>query len=216
MACGKKSKRGRKAKKKVDDEVEFVCTWQPVIEGEEGDLDKTAPGEVDKPGTEPEEGEQLETEQAEDEQHDTEQAEVEQHVIEQDHHNVQETEEHSTVPEPVESSSRKRKRGPTMMKDIAKDPNSRVHVDFTFMGEPYGPGSVKLSSYLGPLVREHIPVTLESWKKLTEDVKTVLWKSVQVTVSIQKMWRQFLSGLLICLLCKCRQGLKLMRTTKGL
>lgn len=43
----------------------------------------------------------------------------------------------STVPEPKDSNSRKKKRGPTMMKDIAKDPNSRVHVDFTFMGEPY-------------------------------------------------------------------------------
>lgn len=111
-------------------------------------------------------------------------------MTEQDHHNVEEAEgqiEHYTVLEPVKSSSCKRKRGPTMMKDIAKDPNSRVHVDFTFMGEPYGPGSVKLSSYLGPLVRENVPVTLESWKKLTEDMKTVLWKSVQVTVSIQNM-----------------------------
>ncbi|XP_056862991.1 uncharacterized protein LOC130510571 [Raphanus sativus] len=70
------------------------------------------------------------------------------------------------------------------MKDLAKDPNTRVHVDFNSLGEPYGEGSVKLSSYLGPLVREHVPVTLESWKKLTDEVKTMLWKSVQARFEI--------------------------------
>lgn len=127
--------------------------------------------------------------------------EPEQDVLEADDHDVPEAEHDATAPEqhyaielegeielneePIVSSSRKRKRVPTMMRDLAKDPNSRVHVDFTFMGEAYGPGSVKLSSYLGPLVREHMPVTLESWKNLTEDAKTVLWKSVQVTLSLQ-------------------------------
>ena len=70
------------------------------------------------------------------------------------------------------------------MKDVAKDPNTRVHIDFNLLGEAYGDGSVKLSSYLGPLVREHVPVTVEGWKKLSEEVKTVLWKSVQVKISI--------------------------------
>jgi len=43
--------------------------------------------------------------------------------------------------ENVERKS-KRQRGPTPMKDIAKDPNTRVHVEFNSMGEPYGKGSV--------------------------------------------------------------------------
>lgn len=34
----------------------------------------------------------------------------------------------------------KRKRGTIKMKDIVKDPNTRVRVDFTDMGEPCGPG----------------------------------------------------------------------------
>ena len=106
---------------------------------------------------------------------------------EQEQHNVEEPEGEVelTTQEHEVSRSRKRKRGPTMMRDLAKDPNTRVHMDFTFMGEAYGPGSVKLSSYLGSLVREHVSVTLENWRKLTEEVKTVLWKLVQVTVSIQ-------------------------------
>lgn len=76
---------------------------------------------------------------------------------------------------------RKKQRGPTKMKDIAKDPNERVKVEFTELGEMCGKGSVKLSSYLGPLVREHVPVIVEDWRKISEAVKIVLWKSVQVT-----------------------------------
>lgn len=52
------------------------------------------------------------------------------------------------------------------------------------MGDAVGEGSVKLSSYLGPLVREHVPDTFDDWRKISEEVKTVLWKSVQVIFSI--------------------------------
>ncbi|CAA7042317.1 unnamed protein product [Microthlaspi erraticum] len=75
---------------------------------------------------------------------------------------------------------RKRQRGPTRMKKLAKHPNNRERVEFNAMREPIGPGSVKLSSYLGPLVREHVPVTLGDWRKISEELKTVLWKSIQL------------------------------------
>ena len=39
---------------------------------------------------------------------------------------------------------------------------------------------MKLSSYLGPLVREHVSFTLDDWRLLGDDLKVVLWKSVQV------------------------------------
>lgn len=58
MVGAKKSKRGRKSKKKVDDDVEFVCTLHP--EREEGEKHVTAPREGDQPGTKPEEDDQLE------------------------------------------------------------------------------------------------------------------------------------------------------------
>jgi len=76
---------------------------------------------------------------------------------------------------------RKRHRGQTRLKDIAKDPNARVRVEFTNMGEPIGKGSVKLASYVGALVREHVLVTIERWTKIGEELRTVLWKSVQVS-----------------------------------
>uniref|UniRef100_A0A1J3FJP9 Transposase Tnp1/En/Spm-like domain-containing protein n=1 Tax=Noccaea caerulescens TaxID=107243 RepID=A0A1J3FJP9_NOCCA len=86
--------------------------------------------------------------------------------------------------------SRKRQRGPTRMKDIAKDPNNKIRVQFTFSGDPYGSGSVKLSSYLGLLVREHVPVTLTSWTKLSEAMKTVLWKSVHARFELDEDYQR--------------------------
>lgn len=70
------------------------------------------------------------------------------------------------------------------MKDIAKDPSSKIHVEFTNLGEPCGEGSVKLSSYLGPLVREHVPILITDWRKIGEERKAILWKSVQVTFTL--------------------------------
>ncbi|KAL0815353.1 hypothetical protein Bca101_071797 [Brassica carinata] len=76
------------------------------------------------------------------------------------------------------------------MKHIAKDPNARERVDFNDMGEPVGPGSVKLSSYLGPLVREHVTVTVEDWRKVSEEVKTVLWKSIQARFELDEDYQK--------------------------
>ena len=44
---------------------------------------------------------------------------------------------------------------------------------------------MKLSSYVGTLVREHDPVIIENLKHVSQDIKTVLWKSVQVTCPFQ-------------------------------
>lgn len=60
----------------------------------------------------------------------------------------------------------KRRRGPTKMKDIARDPNSRIRVEFNEYGEPCGEGSMKLSSYLGPLVHEHVPILINDWRRI--------------------------------------------------
>lgn len=84
------------------------------------------------------------------------------------------------VAENIAEPERKRKRGPTKMKNIAKDPNEKVHVDYTIMGEPCGPGSVPFASYLGTIVREHVPYTIRDWRKVSEDIKLVLWRSIEV------------------------------------
>ena len=66
------------------------------------------------------------------------------------------------------------------MKGIALDDSGPISVSFNAMGQPIGRGSVSLSSFLGPLVREIVPVTLPDWRKLQPGMKEVLWKAIRV------------------------------------
>lgn len=78
------------------------------------------------------------------------------------------------------NSTTKRTRGLTKMRKVAKDPLAKVEVEFTSLGEHAGSGSVTLSSFLGPLVREHVPVLLDDWRKLDDQTKDTLWEEIQV------------------------------------
>ncbi|KAA0058414.1 putative TNP1-like transposon protein [Cucumis melo var. makuwa] len=98
---------------------------------------------------------------------------------------------------------RKKTRGPTKMKTIAVEKQSRVDIVFNEYGQPIGNESVGLASFLGPLVREVIPVNLENWLKLPTRLKVVLWKSIrsrynvedwQKTFFFQKMGRLWRTG----------------------
>ena len=110
----------------------------------------------------------------------------------------------------------KKHRGPTKMKDIARDPNARIKVEFTEFGEPCGEGSVKLSSYLGPLVREHVPVVIDDWRKIGEERKTVLWKSVKVFLVMLIVIYACLYFFLLTLnfSCCCSYGLNWMESLR--
>ncbi|WZY99751.1 hypothetical protein YC2023_072080 [Brassica napus] len=76
----------------------------------------------------------------------------------------------------------KKKRGPTKMRKVAKDHQEKVSVSFTELGEHVGPGSVTLSSFLGPLVREHVTVLLDDWRNLDKQTKDTLWEEIQVYI----------------------------------
>ncbi|PRQ34072.1 hypothetical protein RchiOBHm_Chr5g0064791 [Rosa chinensis] len=76
------------------------------------------------------------------------------------------------------------------MKKVAMDPESRIQVQFNSLGEPYGEGSVSLSSFLGPLVREHVPVILEDWRNLGDDLKVPLWEEVQARYILDEEWQK--------------------------
>ena len=95
---------------------------------------------------------------------------------------AEETEHHATDNvQNQESETKKRKtRGQTKMNKVAKNPEEKVDVEFTRLGEHVGKGSVTLSSFLGPLVREHVPYTLEDWRYLNEQTKFAIWEEIQV------------------------------------
>ncbi|CAE6074033.1 unnamed protein product [Arabidopsis arenosa] len=185
-----KKKRGRVSKKN-DDEVEYVGTREP---------------EPVEPETQVEDGPDnlVETEdQVEDEAGNlgmNEETKLNEEVPDKGMNeeepdkalNDEEPEGEIQFSEDLELVGRKRKRqrGPTRMKDIAKDPNTRVQVEYTNMGEHYGKGSVKMSSYVGALVREHVPITFDRWTKITEEIKTVLWKSVHARFEVDEEYQK--------------------------
>lgn len=75
----------------------------------------------------------------------------------------------------------KKSRGPTKVRRLPFSSQEVIEVEFNGAGEAIGDGSIKLSSFLGPLVREVVPVTLTDWRQLGDDLKDVLWESIQVT-----------------------------------
>ncbi|XP_024021724.1 uncharacterized protein LOC21400762 isoform X1 [Morus notabilis] len=82
------------------------------------------------------------------------------------------------------------KRGPTKLKGVAEESDGLIEVKFNTKGQPIGPGSVSLSSFLGPLVREIVPVTIVDWRKLTETMKGILWKAVQARYKVEEDWQK--------------------------
>ena len=83
---------------------------------------------------------------------------------------------------PADEVKEKNRRGPTKMRRVAENPNEKVVVTFNDFGDHVGPGSVTLSSFLGALVREHVPVTLSDWRKLDAATKATMWEEIQVFI----------------------------------
>ncbi|KAG7529001.1 putative transposase Ptta/En/Spm plant [Arabidopsis thaliana x Arabidopsis arenosa] len=133
-----KKKRGRSSKK--NEEVEYVGTREPEqVEPESQVQDE--PEHLVEPGSQvQDELENLEEPEAQvqDGPEHLVETELNEEVYDQEMNEkepegeIQFFEDHELV---VWKS--KRQRGPTRMKDIAKDPNTRVQVEFITMGEPY-------------------------------------------------------------------------------
>ncbi|XP_019086556.1 PREDICTED: uncharacterized protein LOC104754446 [Camelina sativa] len=211
MAPNRKT-RGRKKKVVDNDEPEFVCTLEPknlepdeptkkkVVDNDEPDQQSQHMERPDHEVNEEQNDEQHAAglnEEQNDEQHAAglnEEQNDEQHAAglneeqnDEQHAaglNEEELEGEVELSGDHDCRPKKKQRGPTRMKNIAKDSNTREHVQFTEMGEPYGRGSVKLSSYLGTLVREHVPIIIEDWRKVSEELRTVLWKSIQARFDV--------------------------------
>ena len=154
------------------------------------EVEETEPEKVDETGPE-DMGVQDATPETEDEGVDPEDVtQAERDVNEDDDDETQppsQQEQFSTQSEPqrqtqTEQSDNtvKKTRGPTKMRKVAKHIEDKVDVEFNALGEHVGRGSVTLSSFLGPFLREHVPVLLDDWRHLDEKTKDALWEEIQV------------------------------------
>ncbi|CAA7045957.1 unnamed protein product [Microthlaspi erraticum] len=87
-------------------------------------------------------------------------------------------------------NKKKKTRGPTRMNKVAKSHEEKVGVEFNSAGEPIGKGSVALSSFLGPLVREYVPVLLDDWRHIDEQTKETMWEEVQARFNLTEGWQK--------------------------
>ncbi|XP_022562393.1 uncharacterized protein LOC111208002 [Brassica napus] len=81
-------------------------------------------------------------------------------------------------------------RGLTKMRKVAKNAEDKVDVEFNSIGEDVGSGPVTLSSFLGPLVREHVPVLLDDWRHIEETTKDALWEEIQGRFNLTEEWQK--------------------------
>lgn len=59
-----------------------------------------------------------------------------------------------------------------------------LEVGFNPLGQTDSGHSDQLSSYIGVIVREHIPITSEDWTKVDKNNKEDLWELIQVCLFI--------------------------------
>ncbi|KAL6327645.1 hypothetical protein AAG906_022208 [Vitis piasezkii] len=68
-------------------------------------------------------------------------------------------------------------RGSTLKPEIAKNRSKgiKLNIEYNSLGSHIGENSVQLSSYLGTITRTHVPIIVESWRKVPKETKEKLW-----------------------------------------
>lgn len=55
-------------------------------------------------------------------------------------------------------------------------------VSFNELGQPYGPASSEMQSYIGMLARSEVKISYKSWKQVPKEVKDTIWEHVNVRI----------------------------------
>ena len=107
------------------------------------------------------------------------------------------------VEEVHESSSankgKKKVRGPSRLNVIAVGEKDRAELEFNELGQPIGNASVHLSTVVGILAREYVPITYKSWDKVDIDTKDRLWEFITVNIYIFYLLLHIIN---CCVLCR--------------
>ncbi|KAA0035525.1 transposase [Cucumis melo var. makuwa] len=71
-------------------------------------------------------------------------------------------------------------RGPTTMFELASVRNSgqKLPIQFNEHGQPVGATSKKMQSYIGVCVRQQIPITYNSWKEVSNELKDKIYDCI--------------------------------------
>ncbi|XP_074556566.1 uncharacterized protein LOC141812474 [Curcuma longa] len=83
------------------------------------------------------------------------------------------------------SFKKKKGRGPTKLK-LATAQQKPKELERNEFGQPVGINSVKYASFLGCIVQEFVPYTLDEWNDVHEDVKNKMWSVLQVNYNVEE------------------------------
>lgn len=87
---------------------------------------------------------------------------------------------------------KKKKRGPAKIDVVASIDGKCMDVLFNEIGQAVDDNSIKLSSYIGSLVKQMVPITLNSWHEVDEDLRKRLWICVQQQFIIDDCYRDYI------------------------
>nr|CAN78619.1 hypothetical protein VITISV_034823 [Vitis vinifera] len=90
-------------------------------------------------------------------------------------------------PEEEETPKVKHK-GSTLKPEIAKNRSKgiKLKIEYNSLGSHIGKNSVELSSYLGTITRTHVPIIIESWKKVPKETKKKLWDLIMTSFNVNQ------------------------------
>ncbi|KAA0051212.1 uncharacterized protein E6C27_scaffold1250G00110 [Cucumis melo var. makuwa] len=87
----------------------------------------------------------------------------------------------ATHKEKGESSTQKRKRGPTEMKEItrAKSEGQKLVIQYNELGQEIGQNATKLKSFIGTIVWFHVPVIYSDWPTVPKEIKDKIFELIE-------------------------------------
>ncbi|WVZ25066.1 hypothetical protein V8G54_003610, partial [Vigna mungo] len=95
------------------------------------------------------------------------------------------------IPSPNEA---KGKKGIVIMKKIirARSEGKKLEVSWNAKGQPIEPGGINFISYLGSIVRAHVPIIYDDWKDSSLDAyKQIIWNDIQLTFNVDTCRKTF-------------------------
>ncbi|KAG6535874.1 hypothetical protein ZIOFF_000904 [Zingiber officinale] len=79
----------------------------------------------------------------------------------------------------------KKGRGPSKLMLVSGQQNPKV-LERNEFGQPIGDNSVKYASFLGCMVKEFVPYTLDGWNDVDEDLKSKMWSCLQLHFNVEE------------------------------
>ena len=94
-----------------------------------------------------------------------------------------------TMLESTDTETTRTSRGRTHLDKLTKQrvQGIRKEVRFNKLGQPVGGAAIAMQSYIGLLAREKVKISYKTWKQVPNEVKELIWESVNVS-KLKKFW----------------------------